>query len=68
MGIEWQKNWNNDQSVLWDNIPDEIEKKLRNYSKEMFKKAEKIMFPSKHKYAFLLGRDKKETKQLRKSF
>jgi len=68
LGIEWQKNWSNDQSVLWDNIPDEIEKKLRDYSKEMFNKAEKIYFPSKHKYAFLLGRDKKETKQLRKKF
>jgi len=68
LGIEWQKNWSNDQSVLWDNVPDEIEKKLRDYSKEMFNKAEKIYFPSKHKYAFLLGRDKKETKQLRKKF
>lgn len=68
LGIEWQKNWSNDQSVLWDNIPDEIEKKLRDYSKEMFNKAEKIYFPSKHKYAFVLGRDKKETKQLRKKF
>jgi hypothetical protein len=68
LGIEWQKNWSNDQSVLWDNIPDEIEEKLRNYSKEMFNKAEKIIFPSKHKYAFVLGRNKKETKQLRKKF
>lgn len=68
LGIEWQKNWNNDQSVLWENIPDEIEKRLRDYSKEMFNKAEKIYFPSKHKYAFVLGKDKRETKALRKKF
>lgn len=68
LGIEWQKNWNNDQSVLWENIPDDIEKQLRDYSKEMYAKATKIYFPSKHKYAFVLGRDKRETKKLRKEF
>ncbi len=68
LGIEWQKNWNNDQSVLWDNIPDDIEKQLRDYSKIMYNKSEKIYFPSKSKYAFVLGRDKRETKFLRKKF
>lgn len=68
LGIEYEKNWFGDQSVHWENIPDDVEKKLRDYSKEMFKKAEKIEFPSKHKYAFVLGRDKRETKQLRKKF
>lgn len=68
LGIEWQKNWSNDQCVLWNNIPDDVEAKLRERSKEMYAKAEKIVFPSKHKYAFVLGRDKKETKQLRKRF
>ena len=68
LGIAWQKDWSNDQSMLWNNIPDDIEEKLRNYSKEMYKKAEKIYFPNKHKYAFVLGRDKRETKELRKKF
>lgn len=68
LGIEWQKNWNNDQSILWDNIPDDIEKRLREYSKEMYKNAEKISFPPKRKWAFLLGRDKKETRLLRREF
>ena len=68
LGIEWQKNWNTDQCMLWDNVPDDIEKKLRDYSKEMYANAKKISFPSKHKYAFVLGRDKRETKALRKTF
>lgn len=68
LGIEWQKNWNTDQCMLWENVPDDVEKKLREYSKEMFRKAEKITFPSKHKYAFVLGRDKRETKALRSKF
>jgi hypothetical protein len=68
LGIEWQKNWNTDQCMLWENVPDEIEQRLRDYSKEMFKNAKKIEFPSKHKYAFVLGKDKRETKALRKKF
>lgn len=68
LGIEIQKDWFGEQSVHWDKIPDDIEKKLRDYSKEMYKKAEKIQFPNKRKWAFVLGRDKRETKQLRKKF
>ena len=68
LGIEWAKSWNNDQKILWENMPEGIEQRLRDYSKEMYRKAEKISFPSKHKYAFVLGRDKRETKALRKKF
>lgn len=68
LGIEWQKNWSNSQRMLWENIPDDIEKELREYSKKMFAESEKIYFPSKYKYAFILGKDKRETKQLRNEF
>lgn len=68
LGIEWQKNWNNDTKMLWENIPDDIEEKLRAYSKEMYANAEKIKVKPKGKYAFVLGKDKKETKALRKKF
>lgn len=68
LGIEWEKNWNNDQKILWENIPSDIAKKLKDYSKKMYKEAEKIEFPNKHKYAFVLGKNKKETKLLRKIF
>lgn len=68
LGIEWQKNWNNDQSMLWENIPDDIEKKLRDKSKELYRDSVKITFPSKLKWAYVLGKDKRETKQLRKKF
>lgn len=66
--IEWQKDWSNDQKILWENVPDDIEKRLRDYSKKMYEESEKIEFPSKHKYAFVLGKDKRETKALRKLF
>lgn len=68
LGIEWQKNWSNKQRMIWEDIPDDIEKELREYSKKMFAESEKIYFPSKYKYAFILGKDKRETKQLRNEF
>lgn len=68
LGIEWQKDWNHSTGMNWDNVPDEIEQKLREYSKYKQSVSEKISMPPKHKYAYVLGADKKETKQLRKIF
>jgi len=68
LGISWGNSWSNDQSVLWDNIPNGIEEKLRHMSKEKQKNAEMVEFPPKHKYAYLLGVDKRETKKLRSKF
>lgn len=68
MGIPWQADWNTDQCMLWDNVPDDIEFRLKEYSRMMYQKSEKIRFPNKHKYAFVLGQNKKETKELRKLF
>jgi hypothetical protein len=68
LGIEWVKNWNNDQKMLWDNVPDDVEAKLREQSKFRQRTSEKITMPSKHKYAYILGVDKRETKQLKRLF
>ena len=68
LNIEWQKNWTTNTSMAWDNIPDDIEKKLREFSKYKQSISEKIEFPSKHKYAFVLGRNKRETKKLRRLY
>ena len=68
LGIPWEKDWNNDQSMLWENIPDAVEKQLREHSKKKQREATKIQMPSKHKYAFVLGATKAETKKLRREF
>lgn len=62
------KNWNHNTGMNWDKVPSEIEKQLRDYSKYKQTVCEKISMPSKHKYAYILGKDKKETKQLRKLY
>lgn len=68
LGIEWDKSWNNDQRMLWENVPPEIEKKLREQSKLKQSQSKRVDFPSKHKYAYVLGATKAETKKLRKDF
>ena len=68
LGIKWEKNWTHPTGMDWKNIPDEIEMKLREYSKTKQASSEKIEMPSKHKYAMVMGRSKKETLQLRKLF
>lgn len=66
LNIEWGKDWNNDQRMCWENIPDDIEKQLRDFSKFKQNNSEKLQMPSKHKYAYVLGKDNRETKELRK--
>lgn len=68
LGIAWDKSWNNDQKMLWENVPPAVEIALRDQSKKVQAGAKKIEFPSKHKYAYVLGVTKSETKKLRKEF
>jgi hypothetical protein len=68
LGIEWQKDWQHKTGMNWHNIPNEIEIKLREFAKEKQKNSECIDFPNKHKYAYVLGINKVETKKLRKLF
>ena len=68
LGIEWQKNWNNDQSILWHNMPKEIEQQLRQQSKKMQSEAKYFTFPPKHKYIYIKGKTKKEDKMLKTIF
>ena len=68
LNIEWQKDWVHATGMNWDKMPKEIEKQLKDYSKYKQTVCEKISMPSKHKYAYVLGKDKKETKHLRKIY
>ena len=66
LGIEWKKEWTGKSGVNWELVPDEIEKQLRDYSKKKQSESKAIEYPNKHKYAYVLGRSKLETKRLRK--
>lgn len=68
LGIEWEKDWCDTKSMLWANIPAAVERQLRDRSRLKQQESQKITMPSKHKYAFVLGATKAETKKLRREF
>jgi hypothetical protein len=68
LGITWQNDWQRKTGMNWDNVPNDIEEKLRNYSKMKQEQSKMIEFPKKHKYAYVLGSTPTETKILRKNF
>ena len=68
LGIEWKKEYTTKTGMNWKEIPNEIENKLRLYSKSKQQDAKKIDIVQKHKYAYVLGREQRETRALRKLF
>jgi hypothetical protein len=68
LGIEWNQAWSGKFNVLWDNVPDEIEAKLRTHNKKVQAEADYVEVPHKHKYVYIKGNDKRETKYLRRKF
>ena len=68
LGIEWDASWRNGDSMVWKNVPPKVEDALRAQSKIKQSQGKQIQFPSKHKYAYVLGATKAETKRLRKEF
>lgn len=68
IGIEWNNSWSCKTGMNWDLVPDDIEKTLKQYGKDKQANSQKIEFPNKHKYAYVLGINKRETQELRKLF
>ena len=75
--IEWQPEWTrqvgtNKKSpttkINWKEIPEEISTKIKNERTAHRKRCIKRKSPRKHKYIYILGRTKKETKKLKKLF
>ena len=68
MGTEWENTWSTNRSVNWNNVPNHIEKALKQESKNRQASCEKIATPPKHKYIFIKGRNQRETKELLDKF
>lgn len=67
-GIVWDPNWQDGDKIHFDRMPRDIEKRIKTLSKEYQNSCEKKEVVQKHKYAYILGRSKKETKELRSLF
>lgn len=66
--IIWNDDWNDGDKVFFDKMPDCISGRIRELSKAYQSSCEKRKISSKHKYAYVLGGTKSETKKLRKIF
>lgn len=66
LGIEWDKDWEKPTyGIDWSKVPDDMEKQIRDKSKEYQNSLECRVVPNKHKYGYILGNSKKETKRLK---
>jgi len=68
LGIEWQKSWSYRDKIFWDKVPDKIKAQLKERSKLHLSNCKRRAVPRKHKYVYILGKNKKETKRLLKIF
>ncbi|TDI64004.1 MAG: hypothetical protein E2O88_11900 [Bacteroidetes bacterium] len=70
LGYTWKKEWlrieKGKRRVKWSEIPEDITVALKQKAKDTKNACPKRLSPPKHKYVFVLGRGKKETKHLRK--
>lgn len=67
-GIQWEDDWQIGDSVKFDKMPEEIAMKIKKLSKDYLLSCESREITPKHKYAYVLGENNGETKQLRKLF
>jgi hypothetical protein len=66
--IVWEDHWQNGDNVFFDKMPNDIAIKIKELSKNYLNSCEKRVLPLKHKYAYVQGKNKIETKILRKQF
>lgn len=68
LGVEWNPAWQYGDNILWTEMPIDVESALRRASIDFMNNLPKQKGTKKHKYAYVLGADKKETRELRQRF
>ena len=66
--IEWDSTWQKGDKVFFDKMPIDIANEIKILSKNYQNSCEKRKLDFKHKYAYVLGINKRETKYLRDIF
>ena len=64
----WEESWTDGKKIVWQNMPIEISSALKAHSKKKQLESKNFKVPLKHKYVFVLGKSKSETKTIRKLF
>jgi|GEM_PF-910835 len=68
LGIIWQADWGHRDKIFWDNIPELVSSQLKEAARNHQARCQRRKVPPKHKYAYFLGADKRETKKLKSKF
>ena len=75
LGIDWNEEWykkagahNQYRKVNWKAIPNEVVFQLKKEREKHKIKCKVRVPPKKHKYAYIMGKNKKETKELKRLF
>jgi hypothetical protein len=68
LGIPWEASWQKGNAVYFHLMPDGVEDKIKKHAQGKMVGLPKRELPLKHKYAYVLGGDKRETKNLRNLF
>lgn len=70
LGYEFNHSeWLNEKRKIdWKSIPDHIEKELKQYAKDYRNSCESRRSEPKHKYAFVKGKNKRETRKFKEIF
>lgn len=66
--LEWRKEWSTHDKINWDQIPENERKILKQYILEQKQRCKVRKLHLKHKYVYILGTNKNETKKLKKLF
>jgi hypothetical protein len=67
LGYEWLPEWRTPKNkVNWSTIPVEVAVQLKQMARDKKAQCKKRVASPKHKYVYVMGRGKKETKRLRK--
>lgn len=67
-GIKWKDEWVDGDRILFDKMDEETANKVKQLSKNYQNSCKKREVPKKHKYVYILGVNKKETRELRQEF
>ena len=67
-GIDWKDEWQVGDKIRFDLMPEETALRIKYLSKEYMLSCEDRDIAQKHKYAYILGIDKRETRELKKIF
>ena len=75
LGIKWRPEWlkyvganKRYRKINWANIPTDVTDRLKQARNEHRASCKQRPSPSKHKYCYILGRNKRETKHYKKLF